>query len=289
MTEKETWNVKRLLEWTTDYLKRHGSSSARLDAEVLLAHCCRCQRIELYVRFETEPDEPTRTRFREMIKQRAAGKPVAYLVGFREFFSLSFEVTPDVLIPRPETEQLVLTVLDFLKGRDSAAILDIGTGSGAIAVTVSKHFPEARVTAVDVSTAALAVAQRNAVQHHVQGQIEFLQSDLMSGLGTERRFDVIVSNPPYIGEIERSSLSRDVVEYEPSQALFSGSDGTEATYRIIDAAPRYLKPGGLLAIETSPIIGDRCLEKLRSNSDFSKQQLLKDSFGNKRILSGIRN
>lgn len=289
MTEKETWNVKRLLEWTTDYLKRHGSSSARLDAEVLLAHCCRCQRIELYVRFETEPDEPTRTRFREMIKQRAAGKPVAYLVGFREFFSLSFEVTPDVLIPRPETEQLVLTVLDFLKGRDSAAILDIGTGSGAIAVTVSKHFPEARVTAVDVSTAALAVAQRNAVQHHVQGQIEFLQSDLMSGLGTERRFDVIVSNPPYIGEIERSSLSRDVVEYEPSQALFSGSDGTEATYQIIDAAPHYLKPGGLLAIETSPIIGDRCLEKLRSNSDFSKQQLLKDSFGNKRILSGIRN
>src|SRR6185295_1768734 len=157
----ESWTVLRLLTWTTDYLKLHGSDSPRLDAEVLLAHARGCERIMLYAAFDEVVAEEVRGKFRDLVKRRAAGTPVAYLVGKREFYSLSFRVTPDVLIPRPETEFVVVALLDALKNLDSLEVnvADIGTGSGAIAVSVAKHAPKLSIVAIDISPAALAIAQ----------------------------------------------------------------------------------------------------------------------------------
>src|SRR3981081_1373667 len=165
----EQWTIGRLLAWTTDYLKRQGAESPRLDAEILLAAVRNCQRIQLYTSFDEPADEPTRERFRELVRRRAEGTPVAYLVGHKEFYSLSFRVSPDVLIPRPETELLVVRLLDIAKSCPAAktgpveanaapfTIADVGTGSGIIAICAAKHLPGARVTAIDISPAALAV------------------------------------------------------------------------------------------------------------------------------------
>ena len=201
MSQPEVWTVGRLLQWTTDYLKQHQVDSPRLDAEVLLAESLGCRRIELYTTFDDVPGEKPRTAFRDLVRQRAAGKPVAYLVGRREFYSLSFRVTPDVLIPRPETELLVVTLLDLAKGRASSEpilIADVGTGSGIIAVCVAKHLPGCRVAAIDISPAALAVARTNAAEHHVEDRIEWIESDLFAAVDPQRRFDFVVSNPPYV-------------------------------------------------------------------------------------------
>src|SRR5262245_40112198 len=173
------WTIGRLLTWTTDFLRDKGAENPRLDAEVLLAHSRGCKRIELYTAFEDVAPDALRERFRALVKERAAGKPVAYLVGQREFFSLPFEVTPDVLIPRPETELIVVRALDLAKelaaaGRRDLAIADVGTGSGILAVTLAKRLPTSRVTAVDVSPAAIAVAQRNAARHGVADRIEWV-------------------------------------------------------------------------------------------------------------------
>src|SRR5437762_11217923 len=177
----DSWTVLRLLTWTTDYLKSHGSDSPRLDAEVLLAHARGCERITLYTTFDEIVSEEVRGKFRELVKRRAEGVPVAYLVGKREFYSLSFRVTPDVLIPRPETEFVVVAALDALKGSEfrvqgseAPLVADIGTGSGAIAVAIAKHAPGCRVIATDISPAALAIAKENAAAQGVAGRIEFV-------------------------------------------------------------------------------------------------------------------
>ena len=151
----DQWTIGRLLQWTTDYLKQHGADSPRLEAEVLLAHARDCKRVELYTSFEEPADDALRTRFRELVKRRAEGVPFAYLVGHREFYSLDFRVTPDVLIPRPETEFLVIALLDLIKARGQSGnaieVADVGTGSGVVAISVARHAPQVRVTAIDVS------------------------------------------------------------------------------------------------------------------------------------------
>src|SRR5215213_3710659 len=176
----EPWTVGRLLKWTVDYLAKHGAENPRLDAEVLLAHARNCRRIDLYTAFGEVANEETRTAFRELVKRRAAGMPVAYLVGHREFYSLDFEVNPDVLIPRPETESLVVALLDSVKQRATAGttvtIADVGTGSGILAICAAKFVPTAQVTAIDISPAALAVAKRNAERHKVADRITFVEA-----------------------------------------------------------------------------------------------------------------
>ncbi len=187
------WTVLRLLEWTTDFFRQRGSESPRLDAEVLLAHARQCSRIELYTAFGQEPSAEERMAFREMVRRRGEGTPVAQLVGYREFYSLRFRVSEDVLIPRPETEHLVVEAIDRAKqlSRRPLRIVDLGTGSGAIAVTLAKYLTEAEVTAVDCSEAALKIAAWNAEQHGVQDRIVFLQSDLFSGLDSSQPFDIV--------------------------------------------------------------------------------------------------
>jgi release factor glutamine methyltransferase len=287
----ETWTVLRLLTWTTDYLKSRGSESPRLDAEVLLAHARGCERIMLYAAFDQEMDDATRTRFRELVKKRAEGVPVAYLVGKREFYSLVFRVTPDVLIPRPETEFVVVAALDAIKeiqNRKSKIqnplIVDVGTGSGAIAVAVAKHAPDVRVVATDISVAALAVARENAAAHQVSERIDFVEGDLLTLLPPEPRFAVIASNPPYIGESEIATLSPSVINHEPRGALIAGPTGTETIERLIPQAAERLLSGGWLILEISPMIANRLVELIATNGHFEPAMITKDLAGLARVI-----
>lgn len=290
----EPWTIGRLLNWTTEFLRGKDAESPRLDAEVLLAHVRGCKRIELYTAFEEPASDELRTKFRELVKERAAGKPVAYLVGQREFYSLPFEVTPDVLIPRPETELLVVRGLDLMRQPpfntrgESLAIADVGTGSGVLAVTLAKHLPQAHITAIDVSAAALAVAQRNAERHKVDERIEWIESDLLAGVPSERQFDLIVSNPPYVTSGEMRLLQHDVRRYEPALALDGGPEGTSVIERLIAQAAQRLRPGGWLQMEISPTIIARVEQLLDAAPALARQPTQKDLAGLPRVAQAQR-
>jgi len=290
-SQPEAWTVGRLLKWTTGYLKDRHCDSPRLEAEVLLAEALGCKRIELYTAFEQEPDEAARTAFRELVRRRADGVPVAYLVGRREFFSLSFRVTPEVLIPRPETELLVITLLDLAKQRSPAEpliVADIGTGSGILAVCVAKHLPNCRVTAIDVSPAALEVARINATEHGVVDRIDLVQSDLFAEVDPGRRFDFVVSNPPYVSAAEMDQLPDDVKHYEPHTALLGGPKGTEIIESLIPQAAERLNPGGHLLIELSPMIHDAVRELLEAEERLQVGPTIKDLARLPRVVQAMR-
>lgn len=283
MSQAETWTVTRLLQWTQEYLEKYGSESPRLDAEVLLGHAAGCARIELYARFQEPVEDDVKAQFRELVKQRAAGTPVAYLVGNREFYSLKFEVTRDVLIPRPETETLVLESIELAKPlAESARALDVCTGSGVIAVCLAKY-TRASVTAIDLSPEALAVARRNAATHQVDSRIDFRQGDLLQPLEAEQRFHVIASNPPYVSESEYAELDASVRDYEPRMALLAGPEGSEFIERLAKESLARLEPDGWLLIELSPMIADRCLSMINALG-YRNAQLLNDLQGRARVL-----
>ncbi|HWC89316.1 MAG TPA: peptide chain release factor N(5)-glutamine methyltransferase [Pirellulales bacterium] len=288
----EQWSIGRLLKWTTDFLAARGADSPRLDAEVLLAHALGCRRIELYTRFDELPDEPRRAAFRELVRQRAGGMPVAYLVGHREFYSLPFRVTPDVLIPRPETELLLVRLLDLAKQRSTTTeglqIADIGCGSGILAICAARSLAGAHVTAIDISPAALAVARENAAALGVSEPIEFVESDLFAALEPQRRFDFVVSNPPYIRSDEMAGLMVDVRKFEPRMALEAGPRGTEVIERLIPQAAQRLKPGGWLLVEISPTIEPAVRELLAAEPAFEPPASIKDLAGQFRIVQACR-
>jgi release factor glutamine methyltransferase len=244
----EAWTVRRLLEWTEDFLRKKGVEAARLEAQILLAHALGCKKIDLYVRHDEEPAEDKRTAFRETIKKRADGMPVAYLVGHREFYSLEFAVSPAVLVPRPETETLVMEALRRLKPLTAPRVLDVGTGSGAIAIVLAKQHKAAQITALDVSPSALAVAAGNAQRHGVAERVTFVEGDLFGPVAGQT-FDLIVSNPPYVAHAEFPSLDAGVRDYEPRSALDGGPDGLDFYRRIAAEAAGLLAPGGTVLVE----------------------------------------
>jgi release factor glutamine methyltransferase len=250
----DEWTVGRLLSWTAGWLTERGSDSARLDAEVLLAHVRGCQRILLYTAFDEVISDEQRSRFRELVRRRGQGEPVAYLVGSREFFSLPLAVSPAVLVPRPETEGLVVRVLDICRGVSGARIVDVGTGSGAIAVALAKHLPQARLAATDISGAALAVARENAARHGLEGRISFHECDLLADPAVAGPWDVVVANLPYVREDEVDGLPRDVREHEPRAALVGGPRGIEPLERLAALAVTRLAPGGWLVLEAGPTV-----------------------------------
>jgi len=244
------WTVLALLRWTTDHFASKGIETARLDAECLLAHALGTQRLQLYVEFEKPVSEAERARFRDLVKRRATDRvPVAHLLGSKEFWSLDFEVGPDVLTPRPETETLVQAGLDRLPAGPSR-VLDLCTGSGCVALALASERPEAQVTASDVSAAALEVAARNAEALGLAGRVRFVEGPLYAPLGDER-FDLIVSNPPYVAETQRGRLAPEL-GHEPDLALFAGPEGLEVLRELVAGAPGRLAPGGALALELSP-------------------------------------
>lgn len=226
---------------------------ARLDAERLLLHILEQQdprhnRAWLLAHEDFAVAEEDESRFREFIARRLTGEPIQYILGEAEFYGLPFFVSRDVLIPRPETEHLVEKTLQLAAQFTRPRILDIGTGSGAIAVALAAHLPAASITAVDISPCALALAQRNTDRNGLAGRIRFLAGDLLGPVQGER-FQIIVSNPPYVPDADRPSLAAEVREFEPQTALFAGSDGLAIYRRLIPAAFAALVPGGFIALE----------------------------------------
>jgi release factor glutamine methyltransferase len=295
MSQTDAWTIGRLLTWTADYLKQHGSDTPRLDAELLLAHAKGCSRIALYTQFADVAAETERTAFRELVRRRAEGAPVAYLLGRREFYSLSFRVTGDVLIPRPETEFVVVALLDRVKERmksgdvgDGLTIADVGTGSGILATCAAKYVKGSRVTAIDLSPAALEVAKSNAAEHGVAERIAFVEGDLLSSLPSDATFDFIVSNPPYVSEAEYAELARDVREHEPRLALVSGVRGTEIIERLVTQAAEKLKPGGWLIVEISPMIEAAVREIVEKVPRLELGATVKDLAGLARVVQARR-
>jgi len=280
----DEWTVRRVIDWTTAHLKKHGSETARLDTEILLAHARGCRRIELYTRFDEVVDERERATMRELVRRRAQSEPVAYLVGHREFFSLDFRVTPAVLIPRPDTETLVVELLDACKTLEIPRVLDIGTGSGCIAVAAAVNQRSAQITATDRSEAALAVARENAQTHGVLERIRFLQGDLFAPLNDNEQFNVVASNPPYIADREKETLQNDVRRYEPHDALFAGPTGLEVLSRLIDEAAGHLASGGTLILEISPEQAPAVQARMDAAGVYREIRVVKDLAGQARVV-----
>jgi len=280
-----TWTILKVLQWTTDYFRRHGIDQPRATAEILLASVLGMERLGLYLHFDQPLHDEELARFRALIRRRAAREPTQYLTGRQEFWSLTLEVTPAVLIPRPETELLVETALEFLAdGRFS--VLDLATGSGAIVIALARERPSWALTATDLSPAALAVAQRNARRHQVADHIALAAMDLFSGW-SERApgFDLIVTNPPYIGDDEFSGLQPEVGLFEPRGALLGGGRlGLDLIRKILAAAPRRLRPGGRLLLEIG-MGQDQHLESLvAADLNYDAHGFRKDYAGITRLL-----
>ena len=273
------------MQWTTDFLKKKGVESPRLEAQILLGHVMDCAKIELVARSNEEPTEAERARFKDLIRQRTEGWPVAYLVGKREFYLLSFEVTPAVLIPRPDTETLVLEALRLLKGRSNPAVLDLGTGSGCIAICIAHQAKTACLTAVDVSPDALVVAKRNAHAHGVQDRVTFALGDLFAPVPEGAKFDLVASNPPYITPGEMAELAPDIREHEPRIALDGGPDGLAFYRRIAADASRFLKPGGTVLVEIGVAQEVAVRALFAARSELTVGPTIKDLAGRPRAIA----
>jgi release factor glutamine methyltransferase len=280
----EEWTVGGLLNWTARFLAEKGSEFPRLDTEVLLAQALSCRRIDLYTRFEERAPEEARSRFRELVRRRIEGCPVAYLVGRKEFFSLELEVSPSVLIPRPESEFVVMECLRLAKEQAAPRILDLATGSGNIAVAVAHRHKGAQVTAVDISPEALAVAERNAARHGVAERVRFLAGDLFAPLAQTVRFDYILSNPPYIAHEELDQLPVGVRHYEPALALDGGPGGYHILERLIAAVGTYLEPGGSLIVEIGAPQEEAVRQRIAAIPGYHLEPTVHDYSGHPRVV-----
>jgi release factor glutamine methyltransferase len=284
----EPWSIKRVLAWATDDFKRRGNKSARLDAELLLGEALGLDRIKLIVEAERPLADHELSRYRDLIRRRRASEPIAYILGRREFFALPMVVDRRVLIPRPDTEILVETALRGTNERHLyGRMLDLCTGSGCVAIAFAKERPTWRVTAVDLSPEAAAVARENVQRAGVVHNVAVLEGDLFAALAEDARFELITANPPYIPSAEIAHLDADVRDFEPRMALDGGSDGLHVTRRLIGEAMRYLSPGGLLALEggfdQAPAVA-----ALLQASGFSEIARSKDLAGVERVVSGRR-
>jgi len=279
-----------LQEWVQEgeTLLRTGPhpDRARLDAELLMRHLLQQERAALLARWKERLHENEAARYTELLDRRHAGEPIQYITGEAGFYELSFRVTPDVLIPRPETEHLVEKVVELAPLFSKPRIVDVGTGSGAIAISLAHALPLAQVTATDLSHAALEVAKENAIRNGLADRIRFLQGDLLAPVAREC-FDVVASNPPYVPAVDRASLAVEVRDYEPGLALFADTDGMSVFRRLIPQAADALLKGGYVVLEIGhgqqPAVGD-----LLSASGFEKIQFISDLQGIPRVAMGRR-
>lgn len=279
---QELWTIGRILKWTEQYFKEKGIESPRLDAEVLLSHILGRERIYLYVHFD-EPLEPTElARYREAIKQRVQRVPVAYIIGEKEFMGLTFKVTADTLVPRPDTEILVQAAVERLRARgETPRFADIGTGSGAICLSILHFLPKAQADTVDISPAARAVAEENAAALEVADRVTFHTGDLLAPLAGQC-YDAILSNPPYIPDGDIAALAPEVRLKEPRTALAGGKDGLDFYRRLTADAPAHLKDGSFLAVEVG--IHQAAPVAALAVPAFSRTEILKDYAGIERVV-----
>lgn len=285
---EDRWTVGRLLNWTRDFLKKKGSESPRLDAEVLLAFVLSCERVRLYTQFEEEVDEKARSRFRELVKRRSEGAPVAHLVGRKEFYSLSFAVSPAVLIPRPDSEFVVVEALACLKGMEAPRCVDVGTGSGCLALACVHQHKTARFTAIDLSPEALAVARENARSLNLAERVEFLEGDLLEPVAGQAPFDLILSNPPYIATDVIRSLEPGVRDHEPNLALDGGIDGLRVVARLIDQSIPLLRPGGQLILEIGSDQEEPVRELIATHELLELASTVRDAANHPRVVLARR-
>ena len=241
--------VLDVVKRTTEFFEQRGIESARLNAELLIGHALTLKRMQLYLQFERPLTEPELERIRPLVKRRGGREPLQYITGEAAFGDLLLKVDKRVLIPRPETEQLVELVL-AQRATSPASVLDLGTGSGAIALALAKAWPETKVTAVDRSKEALELARENTATAGLTDRVHFAESDWFAGLSAGGRYEVIVANPPYLSDEEVAEAQPEVREHEPKGALSAGRDSAADLQKIIAEAPRWLAPGGLLALET---------------------------------------
>jgi release factor glutamine methyltransferase len=287
--EQKTWTVGELLNWTASYLAQKGVEFPRLDAEVLLAHALACKRIDLYgFRFNDTAEGAARQRYKELIRRRLEGCPVAYLVGRKEFFGLEFEVAPAVLIPRPDSETVVMECLALSKKMPAPRIIDIGAGSGNLAVAVAHGHPGAQVTAVDISPDALAIAGRNAARHGVSERLRFLAGDLFASLPQDERFGFVLSNPPYIPHDDLGKLPAGVRDYEPRTALDGGPDGFAVLERLVEQTRGRLEPGGYLIVEIGAPQEAEARRRISAFPEYELADTIRDYSGHPRVLKARR-
>lgn len=282
MEKKDVWTISSLLNWTVNYFKSKNIESARLDAEVLLSHVLGQERIYLYVHFDEPMEQAELGKFREYVKKRAQHVPVAYIIGEKEFMGLPFKVTPDTLIPRPDTEILVENVLANLAEDETVQIVDIGTGSGAIILSLLANLTKARGKTVDIAVKAVEVAKENAVRLQVADRCEFLVGDLFAPL-QDSKFDVIVSNPPYIPQKDIATLEADVRAYEPVSALTDGGDGLSYYRRLLAEGKRYLKENGFIALEIG-IHQAQAVKRIALDNGWRNIKIIKDYAGIDRVV-----
>jgi release factor glutamine methyltransferase len=254
--------LKQALAAAVERLESADVGSPRLNAETLLMFSLGVNRAYLYAHPERELTAQEQAGYDEVIAQRSTGMPSQYITGHQEFWGLDFVVSPAVLIPRPETEHLVETVLNFARQIERPKIVDVGTGSGCIALALANELKSAEVYAVDLSAEALELARANAARLALDGRVKFLQSDVLEALAGAHDFDFVVSNPPYVGKNEADKVQRSVFEFEPRMAVFSGESGLDVIRPLIKQAHDALKPGGWLALEIGYSMRDMVLQLL---------------------------
>ena len=293
----ETWTVLKIIQWTTEYLKGKGIDNPRLDSEVLLAHLLRLDRVGLYLNFDRPLSRDELSSFREIVKRRGSREPLQYITGHQEFWSLDFKVTPDVLIPRPDTEILVEEALKAVR-RETLdvrrqnqlpfTILDLCTGSGCIAISLAHELKDAVVYAVDTSEAALSIARENAEKNGVRDRVIFLQGDLYEALTSHvsrlTSYDLIVSNPPYIKNIDIPNIQPEVRDYEPRMAVDGGTEGLGFYKRIVADAPNHLSPHGWLMVEVGEGQADAVSKMMADTGAFESISTVKDLAGIERVV-----
>ncbi len=279
--------VLDIIQKTTGFLEAKGVDQARLNAELLVGHVLGLPRMQLYLQFERPLAEPELERLRPLVKRRGQREPLQYILGEVAFFHLRLAVDRRALIPRPETELLCELVTQRLEGAPPAAILDLGTGCGAIACGLAAFYANAAVTAVDISPDALALAAENAGRLGLAGRLRLLPSNWFAGLAAGERFDVIVANPPYLSDAETAATPPEVREHEPRVALTAGVDGLAELGRIIAAAPPFLAEHGLLAAETG-IDQHSALRSAAAAAGFARSESLQDLSGRDRYFFAWR-
>ena len=286
------WTIQKLLNWTTGYFTEKGIDAPRLSAELLLSGVLSMQRIELYTNFEKIVTKPKLAALHSLVKRAAQHEPIAYLVGRTEFYSIPLQITPDCLIPRPETELLVERAIEFLRTRQGPQfVCDLCTGSGCIAIAIAKNFKNARLIATDISDAALNVAAKNTENHQLQNRIQLLCGDLFDPVLPQldvSGFDLVVCNPPYVSTAEFQTLDRNVKDYEPASALLAGPDGLDIHRRIAEKIDAFLKPDGALMLETGYAQGSAVKKLLEKTNCFTEIKIEKDPQNNDRIVTAIK-
>lgn len=281
-----SWTIRSLLAWIAQDFAALGMPSARLDAELLVGSALGLARVKLYLDLDRPLGPQELAKLRALVVRRRKREPVAYILGEREFYRRCFEVTPAVLIPRPDTETLIERALELLPAGSPARVLDLCTGSGAIAITLAAERPETRVTATDLSAAALDVARRNAARHAVLERCEFVEGDLFAPLSAAARFELIAANPPYIPEPEIDTLQAEI-HYEPRLALASGAEGLSHLERLCSEVGAFLPPGGAVLFE----VGQGQAQQVQSwlaAAGFTEVSARKDLGGIARVVEAHR-